>query len=82
MLPMVPSVQSLRIPCGFLLIVRTGRIVTASHIDKEKRVPPDTRVFQHIARFYNGLEIPTVIVTAAVYRGLGSELRLAANPSP
>jgi hypothetical protein len=24
----------------------------------------------------------TVIVTAAVYRGLGSELRLAANPSP
>jgi hypothetical protein len=34
------------------------------------------RVFQHIAKFYNGLEvIPTVIVTAAVYRGLGSELR-------
>jgi hypothetical protein len=24
----------------------------------------------------------TVIVTAAVYRGFGSELRLAANPSP
>ena len=24
----------------------------------------------------------TVIVTAAVYRGLGSELRLTANPSP
>ncbi len=32
LLPMVPSVQSLRIPCGFLLIVRTGQIVTASHI--------------------------------------------------
>jgi hypothetical protein len=79
LLPLVPSVQSLRIPFGFLLIVRTGRIVTAP---TSRRVPPDTRVFQHIARFYNGLEIPTVIVTAAVYRGLGSELRLAANPSP
>ena len=32
--------------------------------------------FQHIARFYNGqLRKLTVIVTAAVYRGLGSELR-------
>ena len=30
-------------------------------------------MFQHIARFYNGQL--TVIVTAAVYRGLGSELR-------
>jgi hypothetical protein len=33
LLPRVPSVQSLRIPLGFLLIVRTGRIVTASHIE-------------------------------------------------
>ena len=29
-LSLVLSVQSLRIPFGFLLIVRTGRIVTAS----------------------------------------------------
>jgi len=39
-------------------------------------VPPDPRMFQHLARFYNGLEaIPTVIVTAAVYRRFSSELR-------
>ena len=68
----------------FLLIVRTGWIFTAHrHIlcrgcDTE-RVPPDTRVSQHTARFYNGLEIPTVIVTAAVYRGLDSELRSRRN---
>ena len=36
----------------FLLIVRTGRIVTAHREDE--RVPPDTRRFQHIARFCNG----------------------------
>ena len=41
---------------SFLLIVRTGRIVTAHDrtlrrgCDRE-RVPPDTRRFQHIARF-------------------------------
>jgi hypothetical protein len=34
----------------FLLIVRTGRIVTA----QEGRVAPDTRGFQHIAKFVNG----------------------------
>jgi hypothetical protein len=28
------------------------------------------------------VNLRTVIVTAAVYRGFGSELRLAANPSP
>src|SRR5262249_15630368 len=74
-------------PDGFLLIVRTGWIFTAhGHILSRgcdvERVPPDTRRFQHIARFSNGLSRLTVIVTAAVYRGLGSELRLAANPSP
>jgi hypothetical protein len=43
---------------SFLLIVRTGRIVTAHRhmipvgCDNE-RVPPDTRMFQQIARFYN-----------------------------
>src|SRR5260370_12086498 len=56
------------------------------------------RVFQHIAdcasrsRLREGqhplpakgllCNLRTVIVTAAVYRGLGSELRLAANSSP
>jgi hypothetical protein len=28
------------------------------------------------------VNLRTVIVTAAVYRGFGSELRLSANPSP
>ena len=65
---------------GFLLIVRTGRIFTAhaSHPTMQgvtRRVPPDTRMFQHIARFCNSQWYLTVIVTAAVYRGLGSELR-------
>src|SRR5262245_57082566 len=55
------------------------------------------RVFQHIAdcaprSHLRGGQLPpacwgisylrTLIVRAAVYRGLGSELRLAANPSP
>ena len=35
----------------FLLIVRTGRVVTAA----EAAVAPDTRSFQHIAEFYNYL---------------------------
>jgi len=42
-------------------------------------------MFQHIARFRNGHSQAagtTVIVTAAVYRGFGSKLRLAANLSP
>ncbi len=42
---------------SFLLIVRTGRIVTNwSRLDQ--RVAPDTRIFQHIARFCNGLKQP------------------------
>ena len=42
-----------REPCrSFLLIVRTGRVVTAA---KRRRVAPDTRSFQHIAEFYNYL---------------------------
>jgi hypothetical protein len=38
------------------------------------RVVQDTRVFQHIAKFYNYLG--QLIVTAAVYRGLASLLRV------
>ena len=41
-----------RIRRPFLLIVRTGRIVTAT---LPWQVAPDTRGFQHIAEFYNYL---------------------------
>ena len=43
---------------GFLLIVRTDRIFTARLVltmHEQGRVPSDARMFQHIARFYNGL---------------------------
>ena len=70
----VPRVQSLRIPLmGFLLIVRTGRVVTS--LSLRRLVPPDTRMFQHIARFTHGHVVITVIVTAAVYWGFVSGLR-------
>ena len=54
--------------------------VTLEEGETYERVPPDTRSFQHIARFCtHGITLMrvlrTVIVTAAVYRGLGSELR-------
>ena len=39
------------------------------------------RVSQHIARFVDGTTVVRSIVTAAVYRGFASELRLAAVPS-
>ena len=76
---------------GFLLIVPTGRIFTAHPASLslgcdspawDERVPPDTGMFQHIARFTHGqwYEL-TVIVTAAVYWRLVSGLRLTANPS-
>src|SRR6266511_4299996 len=85
----------------FLLIVRTGRIVTVHfhtlYDEVRQTVPPDPRGFQHIADCTRhvavsrgsawctpGFYLSTVIVTAAVYRRLGSELRPAsrANPSP
>ncbi len=66
---------------GFLLIVRTDRIFTV-HVLRyfylwTERVPSDTRMFQHIARFCNRRSVfcSTVIVTAAVYWGLSSKLR-------
>ena len=81
-------------PWPFLLIVRTGRILTLHRSTLLKRcdsegVPPDTRSFQQIASCTRRVAAPrgsprarprisylrTVIVTAAVYRGLGSELR-------
>jgi hypothetical protein len=68
-----------------LLIVRTRHIVTA-----RSAVVRDTRMFQHIAGCTdeialaggNDRHLRTVIVTAAVYRGLGSKLRPKANLSP
>ena len=42
-------------PRSFLLIVRTGRIVTF-WLRLNQPVAPDTRSFQHIAKFYNGLK--------------------------
>ena len=42
-------------PRPFLLIVRTGRIVTF-WFRLNQPVAPDTRSFQHIAKFYNGLK--------------------------
>ena len=82
----------------FLLIARTRRIVTEHAFYHTRSVPRDARVFQHLASctldvtakrgsveapcLETSVHLRTVIVTAAVYRGLGSELRLAANPSP
>ena len=69
----------------FLLIVRTRRIFTADE-GRGRRVARDTRMSQHIVGFCNRPSennlSPTVIVTAAVYRGLGSRLRPKANHSP
>jgi hypothetical protein len=68
----------------FLLIVRTGWIVTVHSqtlrrgCDSYGRVPPDTRSFQHIAELLSRgllLEGRNSVFTAAVYRGLVSELR-------
>ena len=86
----------------FLLIVRTGRIVTVHVVAPyEGGVTMRTSTARytgfpafgrlHLPRSLSegaaqlhsiGVYLRTVIVTAAVYRGLGSELRLAANPSP
>jgi hypothetical protein len=67
----------------FLLIVRTRGIFTAG---LRRRVARDTRMSQHIVGFCNRpfrvtTSVPTVIVTAAVYRGLASRLRPKANLS-
>jgi hypothetical protein len=64
---------------GFLLIVRTGRIVTA-HIRTLRRGcdMSEYRRILGVSSIQPGLKTAgklTVIVTAAVYRGLGSELR-------
>ena len=69
---------------SFLLIFRT---LTFSLPTDGRRVARDTRMSQHIVGFCNRpfrvtTSVPTVIVTAAVYRGLGLRLRPKANLSP
>jgi len=67
-------VQSLRIPFGFLLIVRTGRIFTAL-MGEYRRIHGCSSIQPSLKT----ATLLTVIVTAAVYRGLGSELRSRRN---
>jgi hypothetical protein len=68
-----PSVQSLRIPLPRFPADCPHR--SDCHCPYFiGRVPPDTRMFQQTAGFDNGQWKLTVIVTAAVYRGLASEL--------
>ncbi len=71
---------------GLSVQLRVGSIFTANTTSPciSLRQSPDRYAFRA------GRNLPdkefrylrTVIVTAAVYRGFGSELRLAANPSP
>ena len=61
---------------SFLLIACT---VGLSLVAVATEYRADTQVFQQIAKFYN---YDWFIVTAAVYRGFGRELHLAANPLP
>ena len=72
---------------GFLLIVRTSRIVTAHAVIVPKGCDSEDEYrwilgVSSIQRSLITASKSTVIVTAAIHRGLGSELRLAANPSP
>ena len=71
---------------GLFVLSRVLGILT------ETPISPSSRKRQRPSRYAirAGRNLPdkefrylrTVIVTAAVYRGFGSELRLAANPSP
>ena len=73
-------------PRGLFVLVRTDGIFTANALSPS----PLLRQCPHDYSIRAGQNLPdkefrylrTVIVTAAVYRGLSSELRLAANPSP
>ena len=59
---------------GFLLPI-VERWTSTSRLYEE--FPAYSSVLLRLA-----MNLRTVIVTAAVHRGFGSELRLAANPSP
>jgi hypothetical protein len=62
----------------FLLVVCTEHVVTCSC----GQVVSDSQGFQHMAKFISVTTTVLFIVTAAVHRGFGSRLRLAADPSP
>ena len=68
---------------SFLLIACTPRIVTAASFSdatssgRYSGVPANSQILLR-----QRSHLRTVIVTAAVYRGFGSQLRLAANRSP
>jgi hypothetical protein len=76
------------LPQPFLLVFRTVRIVTAHH-RSVGRVPDGYSGFPAYSRMQSTLlpvwwatiYLRTVIVTAAVYRGLASVLRVAPNTS-
>jgi hypothetical protein len=76
------------LPQPFLLVFRTVRIVTAHH-RSVRRVPDGYSGFPAYSRMQSMLlpawwatiYLRTVIVTAAVYRGLASVLRVAPNTS-
>jgi hypothetical protein len=76
------------LPQPFLLVFRTVRIVTAHH-QSVGRVPDGYSGFPAYSRMQSTLlpvwwatiYLRTVIVTAAVYRGLASVLRVAPNTS-
>ena len=73
-------------PRGLSVLVRVNGIFTAIAISPG----PSLRQCPNRYAIRAGRNLPdkefrylrTLIVRAAVYRGLGSELRLAANPSP
>ena len=80
----VPSCS--KAPRGLFVLLRVHGIFTAFSISPG----PSLRQCPSRYAFRAGRNLPdkefrylrTVIVTAAVHRGFGSELRLAANPSP
>jgi hypothetical protein len=72
---------------GFLLIVRTGRVITAHPTQSDgvtgERVPPDARMFQHIARFTHGHFVGNRYSYGRRLPGLRFRASLRrANPSP
>ena len=71
---------------GLSVLLRVNRIFTA--ISNSLRTTPRQRPSRYAIRAGRNLPdkefryLRTVIVTAAVYRGFGSPLRLATNESP
>ena len=64
----------------FLLMTRTSRIFTAAEFAAS--TGGSTGLSSKQPDLFSELQAVLPIVTAAVYRGFGSELRLATNPSP